>query len=267
MNSRKIFLCFIIFLFLLLSEEILAERLVVYFYTPTCGSCIQSKRILETLKMEYTDLSVMEINITDDGGMVFLENYNEKYNVEGEKRGLVPSIFYGEQALVGLSEIEANLEGLLKIPQKTLRPEEHKIGNSVEKIISRFKTFNAGTILIAGLIDGINPCAFSTLIFFISFLVVTGQRGRKILYVGISFTSGIFLSYLLMGWGLFKVLGMFQSLTDLARWIYPITALIVTGLAIVSFMDYYKVHRKRSSQMFLTLPKRIIKIMQQIVRN
>lgn len=270
MSGKKIILVIIILLtiFSLFGQEtILAERSLIYFSAPTCQSCHLAKDLIYYLEIIYPDLQVMELNTFDPEIQLLLEKYGEEYEIDERLQGIVPAVFYGRQALIGFEEINANLEGLLEVEQLTPKPAEISTEGVSEKIIDRFQAFKVGTILVAGLIDGVNPCAFSTLIFFISFLVVTKQTGKKILLVGASFTFGIFLSYLFLGWGLSRLFDSFQGVSRLARWIYPLTALLVTSLTIISFRDYLKVLRKKSAQMSLTLPKPIIKLINKVVQK
>lgn len=63
----------------------------------------------------------------------------------------------------------------------------------------------AATVIGAGLLDGINPCAFSVMLFFVAFLF-TLQRGRTdLLAFGFVYIGAIFLTYLGIGIGLLKV--------------------------------------------------------------
>lgn len=269
MSAKKtIVVIFLLAIFILFSQKmIFAERSLIYFFAPTCQSCQQVKDVIYYLEVIYPDLQVTEINTFDPEKQLLLERYGDEYQVKEKLRGIVPAVFYGQQALVGFAEINAELEGLLESEQITPKPADISTKGTTEKIIDRFQTFKAGTILVAGLIDGINPCAFSTLIFFISFLVVTKQTGKKILTVGASFTLGIFLSYLFMGWGLSKLFDSFQGVSRLARWIYPLTALLVTGLTVVSFHDSIKVLQKKRAKMSLTLPKSIVKLVNKVIQK
>jgi cytochrome c biogenesis protein CcdA len=53
-------------------------------------------------------------------------------------------------------------------------------------------------VVLAGLVDGLNPCAFATIIFFVSYLSLSGKKGKEILITGASFTVGVFIAYLLV---------------------------------------------------------------------
>ena len=70
------------------------------------------------------------------------------------------------------------------------------------------------TILIAGFVDGINPCSFTLLLLFIAALLATmgkaeaggvGLARRRILLNGGAFVFAIFLAYLVLGTGLMQV--------------------------------------------------------------
>ena len=69
-------------------------------------------------------------------------------------------------------------------------------------------------IIVAGLIDGINPCVFSTLVFFMSLLAVAKIKGRKLLLTGSAYCTACFITYFLMGFG---VLNALRFLSGLAR--------------------------------------------------
>src|SRR3990167_2589289 len=56
-------------------------------------------------------------------------------------------------------------------------------------------------VIIAALIDSINPCAFSILLVTIAFLFSIGKLRRNILAIGGVYILGIFLAYLLIGLG------------------------------------------------------------------
>jgi cytochrome c biogenesis protein CcdA len=70
------------------------------------------------------------------------------------------------------------------------------------------------TILVAGFVDGINPCSFTLLLLFVAALLATmGKAGaggvtlarRRLLLNGGAFVLAIFLAYLVLGTGLMQV--------------------------------------------------------------
>lgn len=109
--------------------------------------------------------------------------------------------------------------------------------------INRFLSWGFLTIAGAGLIDGINPCAFTVLVFFISFLNFVGYRKRELLVLGIVFILAVFLTYIFLGLGLFKFIQSLQAFTRLSKVIYLGTASLAVILGIYSLYDWH-VYRK-----------------------
>lgn len=70
------------------------------------------------------------------------------------------------------------------------------------------------TVIIAGLIDGINPCAFTVLLLFITALLATLQAGQqsvnaarvRLIGMGSIYIGAIFFTYLALGVGLLKTM-------------------------------------------------------------
>ncbi len=70
---------------------------------------------------------------------------------------------------------------------------------------ARRGTAFAAMVLSAGLLDGINPCAFAVLLLFVAFLF-TLQRGRSdLLAFGVTYIGAIYLTYFGIGLGLLRV--------------------------------------------------------------
>lgn len=66
-------------------------------------------------------------------------------------------------------------------------------------------------IIVAALIDSINPCAFSILLLTIAFLFTLGRSHSSILKVGSFYILGIFLIYILIGIGILQTLHLFNT--------------------------------------------------------
>src|SRR5512138_3441066 len=73
------------------------------------------------------------------------------------------------------------------------------------------------TVIVAAAVDGINPCAFTVLLLFITAMLATMQAGEQSLYairsrmlsLGGIYIAAVFLTYLGLGVGLLKTLDFF----------------------------------------------------------
>ncbi|MCL7454073.1 MAG: hypothetical protein M8467_13600, partial [Anaerolineae bacterium] len=194
---------------------------LAYFEQAGCQECARTTYDLQLVQEQYPGLVVESFSVEEAEHKALSEWLGEKYEVPEQKRLSTPMIFVGDDVLIGE---EADLENLLATVAKyadtgaertwdDFDPEEGEQG-----IVERFMSFGVLTVLGAGLIDGLNPCAFATLVFFISYLAFTGRRGRDILFVGLAFALGVFLTYLLVGVGLLKVIQSLGFFAALGRW-------------------------------------------------
>jgi len=95
-------------------------------------------------------------------------------------------------------------------------------------------------IVISGLLDGINPCAFSVLLFFIAFLSITSRASlertkRRLLLVGSIYIAGVYLTYLVIGLGVIKTI----AITPFPHLVAKIGALLVIILGAINIKDYF----------------------------
>ncbi len=226
-----------------------------YFYQVGCKACSRAEADIQYIRNRYPQFTVEEFNIYDDAALAqwLAERVGRAADLHA------PAIFVGDEALIGDGEITPqNLERLIQKYEATGAPkvwEEFDPEQVKQNLVERFRHFGPMTVVLAGLVDGLNPCAFATLIFFISYLTLSGRKGREALMVGTAFTLGVFIAYLLIGLGFYKVLdAMKETLVMLGRWVYGLTALLCAVLAFYSFLDFLKARRGEIEDMSLNLP-------------
>ena len=134
-------------------------------------------------------------------------------------------------------------------------------------ILERFSSFRLLAVLMARLVDGLNPCAFATLVFFISYLAFAGRRGREVLAAGGAFALGVFLTYLGVGVGLLKFLVSLPFLNTASRWVYGLTAVLCLFLAAGSLYDWWQARKGKPDEMRLKLPIRLRRWINRAIRE
>ncbi|MBX3063307.1 MAG: cytochrome C biogenesis protein [Anaerolineae bacterium] len=108
---------------------------------------------------------------------------------------------------------------------------------------SYLPTVTLPTVIAAGIVDGINPCAFTVLLLFITALTTTlkvGEQNNKalrsrLLDMGSIYIAAIFLTYLALGIGLLKTFDIFTKQHLPAR----IGALVAVLLGLWMLKDYF----------------------------
>ncbi len=243
---------------------------IAYFEQAGCQECARTTYDLRLVQDTYPQVEVESFSIEEPGNKALNEWLSDKHGVPEEKRLSTPMLFIGQDVLIGESAI---LDNILAAVAKYVDTgaertwDDYDPEQAGQALVDRFKKFGVLTVLGAGLIDGLNPCAFATLIFFISYMTFTGRRGRDVLFVGISFALGVFLTYLLVGVGLLKIIQSLSFFTALGRWVYLITAVLCAVLAVLTFRDFFKARRGHASEMTLKLPMSLRRRINAVIRE
>ncbi len=120
-------------------------------------------------------------------------------------------------------------------------------------------------ILLAGIADGFNPCAFSIVIALAGILAVGGRQRRARMLGGWAFCLGSFLTYMAMGLGLMRALRALESLRTVHDAVMAALALALFVLAFLSVRDAFRYRRaKEPSVITLQLPDRVKKLIRAV---
>ena len=217
---------------------------VMVFFSNHCRLCLDVRRkILPPLKEEYSEnLYWLELDTAEADNLRMLENLTKEFN---RKKALVPAVFVGDTFLVGFNEIEKELSQTIKAVIR-----DGSVTREVPKadLVSIFKKLSLFTVMGSGLADGINPCAFAVIVFFISFLAVYGYRRREIIYVGVFYCLAVFLTYLLIGLGIFKFLYAASNVYLFIKGFYYFVAFFCFAMGLAALYDYLRFKKTKDPQ-------------------
>lgn len=243
------------------------------FFEPGCHDCEKVAKLLEQIVFQYPQVEIRKFDISTPEGVALAEQLGEVYGVPEYDRLLVPLVYIGDQYLLRREISYDNIVKLIEeIKDEQFPPPWEKVEEDLtsvqQRLIERFRSFGIGAIAVSGLIDGINPCAFATIIFFISYLALIKKTGKELLLVGSIFTLAIFLTYFLIGAGALRVVTTLAFL-PLARQIFIfVTAGIGIILGTLSLLDYLKYKRTgQTGDSSLQLPPRIKQIIHSTIRK
>ena len=245
---------------------------LAYFYQKGCPKCDRANYLLKYLVKKYPRLNVREIDLNTPDGKRLNETLSNRLNLPQEKRLIAPSIFIGNDYLSPEEVTESKVEGLIQKYEKVeiksaLEPEKGEIKKAEESIVKRFKSLGVLAILSAGLIEGMNPCALATLIFFISYLTMVGRKQKEILMAGMGFSASSFVTHLLLGFGILSFIQYFSFFPLFSRIVYLITFIFSLFLGVFSLYDYIQLKRGRPSKMRLQVPDFLKKRIHRIIRT
>jgi len=161
----------------------------------------------------------------------------------------IPVVFIGDAALVGEDQIRNHFE-------EKILSEEQRLGCNTTPAVSpttspasctpAVLSLSPGLVILSALADSANPCALSVLIFLLVSMAAAENR-RRILLIGGTYVSAVFLFHLFMGIGLFSVV----SLSGLSKIFSLLGGAIALILGLITILD---VVRNREHY-FLSIPE------------
>ncbi len=120
---------------------------------------------------------------------------------------------------------------------------------------------NLPLIIGASAIDSINPCAFGVLIFLLSYLTQKFKDKKLILKNGLIYIFGVFITYIIAGILLLKII---QSLGQLTVWVYIGAGILILLAGLVEIKDYFFYGKGFSLQIFPGEAARIKKYVNKV---
>ncbi|MGB2983876.1 MAG: cytochrome c biogenesis protein CcdA, partial [Candidatus Bipolaricaulia bacterium] len=159
----------------------------------------------------------------------------------------VPIMFIGEVASVG-----GTYYGLYGEPYRAAgRGEEIALEEAIQRAIaedapspldrvsdvassSLAEKLTLPAVVLAAAADSVNPCTFAVLVLLLGTLIVAGRKG-KTLQIGIAFIAAIYVSYFLMGIGIFTAI---QSAGVQRPFILAVSSLAIL-LGLWNMKDYF----------------------------
>ncbi|RLC64155.1 MAG: hypothetical protein DRI80_02105 [Chloroflexota bacterium] len=257
------------------TEQAAKPMALAYFTKVGCSECDRVTTALRALQSRYPQLQVEIFEIETNGALA--EWLGARCGVPVDKRLVTPAVFMGQDALIGPEVTYDNLKALVESYVATGAEatwEEFDPNQQTEaktSLIERFRSFGVLTILGAGLVDGVNPCAFTTVILFVSYLALTGRKGWEIIATGLAFTLGVFIVYVAVGLGLYKVLEAIPfflgAMSVMRTVLFVLTGVLCLVLAVATFQDFLKARKGKSKDMTLRLPDRLRLQINRVIRK
>ena len=255
------------------------EPLVIdYFFEPGCPECRQvSETILPTLSNLFYGAYIL--NHRDLGATTnYLALARCQQAANSIKNETVYMAIDETNLFSGLSEIKSGLlaaadeiirerSGAANPAAGTSSPQTTARSPDPKSIVDyRFRRFTVFGVMLAGLVDSLNPCAISTLVFFVSILTLSGFRKRQVVFAGIWFCGAAFLTYIAIGFGLFRFLHGFSGFPRIQLGLELGMGSVLAVMAALSFYDAWNYRRSENpGSLILRLPLRVKLIMNAIM--
>ncbi len=267
---------------------------VKYFYSKACKQCKRAGKTIDAMESKWGGrIAIERLDGDTLDGITNLLACEKQF---GAKKGPLPKVLVVGEWMVGPLQIEGRLDKVIsdnvRPPAATQpstapasapasQPATSKPSDTQPATIGRttavqsesvpvddeklppeiqayFDSFSVGAIVIAGLADGINPCAFATIVFLISLLNVLKKSRHDLAMVGIGFTLAVFVTYFLLGLGFLKAIKFFSVTSGVSTGLAYIAASMAFALATWSAIDFVRYVRSHDAhKITLHLPRRL----------
>lgn len=227
---------------------------LLYFKTEACSGCEEAQTALDSLPSsitldgkEYpvhlTTLSIMEGNNAN-----LLYSCYQEFQVDAEDQ-VVPILFVGDRYLSGAREIREYAAEYLAAG--------YGLGadyfSGAEKSAPFAEAADLGSILAAGLLNGLNPCMLSMTLFFLSLLLTLPAHTTRCAF---GFLAGKFVSYFLLGLIIARAASglLYAGISGIHRIMAVFLLAFSIILAILNFVDFLQVRKGELGKIRLQLP-------------
>lgn len=246
---------------------------IAYFYRNACRECDGISVELDYLETYGGSVHVRKYDLGTKSGIQKNAAMGLAYGVPREKRGISPALFVGSHYLYGKAINRKSLNRAIDDERMTAPPNvpweaaRQYMDRARQELGSTFSGFNVLTVVGAGLVDGLNPCAFTVVIFLIAYLAYTGKTGRDALYVGIAMALTAFLTYLLLGVGLLSFVRAVSRSGTAGTWVTAVVASLTAVFGLLAIYDFLRSRKKGSASKALGMSGGMTRRIHKAIRD
>jgi cytochrome c biogenesis protein CcdA len=227
MKKIIFFVIGVLFISSFLARDIKAQdNKAILYYGNGCPHCAE---VEDFIKNNAFNFSIEQKEIYQN--KINAEEFNKVCAEEGislMNRG-VPFLYAENECFIGDKQIISYLSAKQKSAET-----DSPVSNTNDIKTNFSESLTMPILIGAALVDSINPCEFAVLLILIATILVSGNKKRALLS-GLAYSASIFISYFLMGLGLYSVISSFGT---------PVVFMkIIGGIAILiglfNIKDYF----------------------------
>lgn len=243
-----------------------------YFTAPMCPGCDKANNLIARLLPQDGQVVMHTLNVYEPREYELAEALLTVAGLPKRELPLGPALLVGHTYVNRASFSQDAVLRALDEYRDTGAPDITAQalplrGHARESLPQELRQWGLLPFLLAGLLDGINPCAFATLIFFLSYLGMVGMKGRSLLKVGLAYAAGVFGAYFAFGLGLLHALWALDSLPVLRWALFLLMGAVSIVFAALSCRDYRHIQRGDYSTVVLQLPSGLKRQSHALIRG
>jgi len=242
----------------------------IYFTETGCNHCdafLYAQK--QKLEREYSvRIELEKHDILSSEGYALCVRMLRQRNL---KFTVFPVLFMGSNVYRGSEAVAINIVVEIQHYRTTgtYLPATRHTNEFAQEDAARARAFGLALAptIAAGLLDGINPCAFSTMLFFLSFMALRRTDRRAQFLVGLAFIAAVFTAYLVIGFGFMSALREFFSTRQFSRYIAIFVSVLAAVFAALNLRDAVLARRGDASRSALQLPASLRNLNHAVIRR
>jgi len=187
---------------------------VVYFNSPGCPDCDELEPSIRRL-FERRGISLIVLDLSSFENVRLMFRLLRSRDLPVEWAGRAPSLFSRETQVIEASTI-AEIEAILGPRAATPTNPQGNV--------------HFTGVMLAGLVDGVNPCTLNVLLVLLSMCLMVGRKHT--LSIGLTFVLGVVATYFIVGIGLGHVVAPLRRIHSLMAAIYLLYGVVLLYLGL-----------------------------------
>lgn len=208
-----------------------ATEAVLFTRAEGCPDCAELERLVLQWEEQFPSIRIRREDLAVGDSAMTFDKLKRLYGAHGDGSGF----FVGNLAVVGgqvflprqAPVAVGSAAGAVAVEAALAQAVATKASSPLDRLQVR-EQLTLGAVVIAAILDSVNPCDFAVLILLLGTLLVVGKR-VKVIWAGLAFAAGIFIAYYTIGFALYSLVGGIRAFR--VPFIYAVSALaIVIGL-------------------------------------
>lgn len=202
---------------------------LLFFYEAGCPHCARVDKFLQNRIKTTYPIEISYYEVHDPQNAVLFTRLSNLFNTEIK----TPVVFVGDTIING--DTRESLRDIEVAVRKALRENTASPLSKLDVKTDLKYKITIPAVIVAAAVDAVNPCAFAVLTLLLGTILVAKRSRKQVIRAGIAFTCSTYISYLLMGLGLFVAI----RITGIQYYIYIGVAILAILIGLVNIKDYF----------------------------
>ena len=231
MKIKKILFMLSLLMLIPFASHAETKKTAVLFYADWCPHCQKVDAYFKAQGF-FEKYDIQKFNFDDNANKALLTKI---FAFKNHKEGAgIPAVIIDDKLIVGDQPIIDEFQSTMEASNGTAEQFIASVQGNIKDNANKSASIPIFLLLSAAFVDASNPCALAVLVLLLA-TVMAAKGKNHALFSGLMFSLAIFLSYLLMGFGLYKAIGM----VGVSKYLSLGVGILAVVIALANFKDVF----------------------------